>query len=664
MSLKNYLSSLNITYQLCYETRYNPNDLYNKLEHMITTAMDACMPRRRLKFNKYKHKKSSWISFGIINSIKFRDKLYKDLKKTHPSNFDYQSKKQNLKVYNNILKKLIIEAKQNYYGKQFEASKNNSQKTWNTIKEIIGRNPQSLLPDHFMINERVIRDKNIIANSFNNYFGNIGTQMAKSIPNINSESPEKYLTKPVNTQFQFHNINEGIVRNVIKNLKPKRSSGHDGLSMFLLKQLADLLAEPLAYIINCSLELSVFPEKLKIAKIIPIHKKENPHLIENYRPISLLPAISKIFEKVVHEQLFSYFTENKLFFEHQYGFRKSHSTEHAVLELIDKLILGIDNGNTPITVFIDLSKAFDTLNHQILLCKLKYYGAHKKTLAWFDSYLSNRKHYTELDTDIKSSHISSQIGVPQGSILGPLLFTIYMNDFHLCSKFFEFILYADDTTLYNPLSNLHHRDVSLHINQELNHVYEWLCINKLSLNIKKTKHIMFHSPKKKIQELQPKLVINDINIEQVKDFNFLGITIEEHLNWKLHIDKISKKISRAIGIMNKLKQQLPTFTLKILYDSLIQCHINYGILSWGFNTTNIFKLQKKSIRVITKVKYNAHTDPLFKNHDILKAQDIFKLNILKFYYNYKHHELPAFFYLSISQPDQQYTLIIQDIIKA
>ena len=168
-----------------------------------------------------------------------------------------------------------------------------------------------------MINERVIRDKNIIANSFNNYFGNIGTQMAKSIPNINSESPEKYLTKPVNTQFQFHNINEGIVRNVIKNLKPKRSSGHDGLSMFLLKQLADLLAERLAYIINCSLELSVFPEKLKIAKIIPIHKKENPHLIENYRPISLLPAISKIFEKVVHEQLFAYFTENKLFFEHQ-----------------------------------------------------------------------------------------------------------------------------------------------------------------------------------------------------------------------------------------------------------------------------------------------------------------------------------------------------------
>ena len=117
----------------------------------------------------------------------------------------------------------------------------------------------------------------------------------------------------------------------------------------------------------------------------------------------------------------------------------------------------------------------------------------------------------------------------------------------------------------------------------------------------------------------------------MKDFNFLGITIEEHLNWKLHIDKISKKISRAIGIMNKLKQQLPTFILKILYDSLIQCHINYGILAWGFNTTNIFKLQKKSIRVITKVKYNAHTDPLFKNHDILKAQDIFKLNILKFF---------------------------------
>jgi hypothetical protein len=155
--------------------------------------------------------------------------------------------------------------------------------------------------------------------------------------------------------------------------------------------------------------------------------------------------------------------------------------------------------------------------------------------------------------------------------------------------------------------------------------------------------MIFHSAKKKIEDGEPKIKINNNPVEQCKEFDFLGITLNEHLDWKSHMDKISKKISRAIGIMYQLKRQLPPQILKTLYDSLIQCHLNYGLLSWGFNTTKLFKLQKKSVRIIVKAKYNAHTDPIFKELNILKIQDLFKLNVLKFYYKYQHNELPVFF---------------------
>ena len=372
-----------------------------------------------------------------------------------------------------------------------------------------------------------------------------------------------------------------------------------------------------------------------------------PHLTDNYRPISLLPVISKVFEKVVFFQLYDYLIKNKLLYVSQYGFRKLHSTELAALEFTDKIVLNLDKGKLPLAVFLDLSKAFDTIDHSILLNKLKYYGVRGISLYWFQSYLSNRKQCVDYNGSI-SSFSSISTGVPQGSILGPLLFIIYMNDISTVTNKFHFTLYADDTSLVEPICTFSmgtsaNTETSDAINSELRLITDWLCLNKLSLNAKKTKMMIFHHRQKNISKLNLQLYINNTKIEQVKEFDFLGMVIDECMTWDSHINKIACKISRVNGVLSRLKRFVPSEILKIIYNALILPHLNYGILLWGKNIHRIQKLQKWAVRSITLSKYNAHTDPLFIKLKLLKIQDIYSLCLLKFYHKYKQNVLPNYF---------------------
>ena len=334
-----------------------------------------------------------------------------------------------------------------------------------------------------------------------------------------------------------------------------------------------------------------------------------------------------------------YFHSKNLYYDGQYGFRKKHSTELAAIEMIDRITQELDKGNTPFNIFLDLSKAFDTLDHEIMLYKLKYYGVRGPSLKLLKSYLSDRKQYVEFE-NVKSNKNTIKTGVPQGSILGPLLFVIYVNDISLASKIFTSIIYADDTTLSSTL-NVFQFNNNLNINNELSKVSEWLKVNKLSLNIKKTKMMIYHMPQKIVTP--PKVEINGTSIECVSSFNYLGITIDKHLNWQHHINSIANKISKYIGILNKLKKMLPLKTLLLMYNYFILSSLNYGILVWGYNTDRLFKLQKRAIRVISKSKFNAHTDPLFKKLHILKIKDLHKLHVLKFHYKLLHKTVPHYF---------------------
>ena len=283
---------------------------------------------------------------------------------------------------------------------------------------------------------------------------------------------------------------------MINALKSKNSCGHDGLSTILLKAIKHDICKPITLIINQSLYTGIFPNKLKLAKVIPIYKKGDNTKLENYRPISILPAISKIFERAIFDQLSEHLKNKNVLYSSQYGFRKHHSTELAVLELIDRITQELDNSHVSINIYLDLSKAFDTLDHNILLYKLNCYGIRGPALNLFKSYLSNRQQYVEF-RNYRSPYAPISIGVPQGSILGPLLFIIYVNDITAASDIFNCTMYADDTTLSTSINcseNYNNCDL---INSELSKINEWLIVNKLSLNTSKTKYMLFHMPQKK-----------------------------------------------------------------------------------------------------------------------------------------------------------------------
>lgn len=641
----------------------DPNDNYDKLENILIKGNQLFFPVNLKRFNRYKHKLNKWMTAGILHSIKFKDTLYKKLKCLPHSSNAYETYKTNLTNYSKILQQTIRRAKFSYHKDLFNKFKFDSKKTWQHINDILCRKRvSSELPEFFLINDCPTYDKQKIANKFNEFFTNVGPSFSNKIPQRNGLQYKDYLKRNITSRFTFDFVSSDDIHKTIQKLKSKTSCGYDGLSTKYLKQISSILSPTLALITNQSLLTGIFPEKLKIAKVLPLFKKGNQHVFDNYRPISLLPSISKVIERIVYDQLYEYFSKNHLIYDSQYGFRQLHSTELAALEITDRLSQNMDKGKISITIYLDLSKAFDTLDHEILLDKLHYYGIRNTSNDWFRSYLTNRNQFVSFDNH-NSSMMSLSTGVPQGSILGPLLFLIAMNDIHEASNKFHSVLYADDTSLIEPLctfdtsspndaSNI--ETISNSINSELNSIYDWLCVNKLSLNIPKTKFMLFHHKQRMIDGLVPDINIDGNIIERVPTFNFLGLNIDENLSFDAHVHKVSNKLSRSIGTLNKLKRFLPENTLILLYNSLILPHLQYAILCWGSKTSRMFKLQKRAVRIISNSKYNSHTDPIFKRLRILKISDVYKLSLLKFYYKFKKETLPKYFHTMFSSHAHSY----------
>ena len=374
------------------------------------------MPNKLVKFNRYKHKKSTWITHGLLTSIRYRDKMYKQLKLTNPSSYNYETIKINLKTYSTILKKNIRAAKQIYFESRFSLFKNVIRNTWKTINECLSKKrTKNSFPVHFEDNGNQMSDKQKIADTFNNYFTNIAQTIVNDIKYEGTKDFSYYLNRQIHSSFQINNVDEEAVKKIIYNLPTKHSCGFDGISSKFLNIIEPAIIKSLTMVINQVQNTGIFPDKLKIAKVTPIFKKGDPTLFKNYRPISLLPTISKVLEKIIFTQLSSYFNKAKLFFDNQYGFRPKHCTEYAALELVDIIINHMDKNEVPINIFLDLSKAFDTIDHNILLHKLRFYGLDGASLLLFESYLSNRRQYVEID-EVQSETLPVKIGVPQGSI--------------------------------------------------------------------------------------------------------------------------------------------------------------------------------------------------------------------------------------------------------
>ena len=425
---------------------------------------------------------------------------------------------------------------------------------------------------------------------------------------------------------------------IVKQAENKNSTDSDGLSMNILKQVFQYVSQPFTDICNKSLFYGIFPNKMKTAKVIPLFKSGDNDTFSNYRPVSLLSQFSKILEKVFYNRLESFINKQNILAEEQFGFRKSRSTSMAISLLIENLTDANDEKNFTTGVFIDLKKAFDTIDHNILLKKFDHYGIRGIANSWIRSYLSERNQFVSLD-DFNSSLMNISFGVPQGSILGPLLFIIYINDICNVSDVLKLVLFADDTNIFCSGKNL--TALCETVSQELDKLNIWFRVNKLSLNISKTNFIIFGNRK---QTDQANITINKINIERVYVTKFLGVLIDHKLNWKAHIDNICSKIARNISIIYKASKVLNTHTLRSLYCTLILPYLNYCAENWGntyeTNLIRIFLKQKRAIRIITKSSFYDHTNPLFKSLNILKLKDLINLKNAIFMFKVFNQQLP------------------------
>uniref|UniRef100_A0A3B3IP09 Reverse transcriptase domain-containing protein n=1 Tax=Oryzias latipes TaxID=8090 RepID=A0A3B3IP09_ORYLA len=476
-----------------------------------------------------------------------------------------------------------------------------------------------------------------MANEFNSFFVNIGPNLAENIT-CNLQSKDIIENKNwISHSMYLSDVTENDILTTVYKLKNKTSKDSDGIDMKLIKMTIDCVVKPLHHIFNLSLKLGIFPEKMKIAKVIPFFKNGDRHTFNNYRPVSLLSQFSKVLEKLFVNKLDSFIEKNKLLSENQFGFRSNRSTDLAIMKIVEEISTAIDKKKYTIGVFMDLKKAFDTIDHSILISKLYAYGVRGIALNWITSYLKNRQQYVQFGGK-KSDLMNIICGLPQGSIVGPKLFILYINDICDISKLLQFVLFADDTNFFCSGDNL--KTLAKSIEMEMIKLKMWFDYNKLSLNLTKTKFMVFGNKNR----TEVTLSIDNIKIEQVSEFKFLGVMLDDKLTWKSHIFYVKNKVAKSLFVLNKSKYVLPCHIMHMLYCSLVLPYFTYCIEVWG-NTyeTNIMPLillQKRAIRIIHKANFRDHTNDLFIKSGLLKLKNLIELQTLLVMFKARNRDLP------------------------
>jgi hypothetical protein len=500
---------------------------------------------------------------------------------------------------------------------------NNPKKMWEILNEITGGKKGECKIEKIKVDNVTISDGKLMAEEFNNFFAKVGTNISNSISPTTTDPISLLPQYTVNQNLSFGQMQQADFISIINSMKPKSSSDMDGVSTKMLKLLKFELSVPLTHLFNLSLRTGKFPNKLKTSRTVPIFKTGDKSLCDNYRPISLLSSISKILEKFVANKLTCHLESNNLLYEHQYGFLRDRGTVHNLLQLTNFVTKELNQKKHVVGVFLDLRKAFDVVPHSTLLKKLEKMGITDTELAWFASYLKNRKQTVDLNGCI-SSELIIDISVIQGSILGPILFLCFINDLYNCTNLFT-LLFADDTAGLKSGSDLN--ELIREVNCEIKKIAKWFRANKMAVNVGKTKYIIFKNKGTKINDDVNDKIIFDDNDDDLpfdpskitplvrvygnspdvgnRTYKLLGLYLDEHLSFDHHCDTICSKLAKSNFLLSRVKNYIPKDSMRTLYFAMIHSHLTYCIPIYSCtsnkNLTKIEKAQKKRFEPFLKL---------------------------------------------------------------
>ena len=616
------------------------DNFFSRIDHLH----EKHFPKKRVKIQKRKPDEP-WKSAEILRDIKKENILYK--KRIRLKTIQAIS---NHNEFKNNLKLKIRKAKEEYYDKFFSETQDDSKKAWNKLNSLIGnkKSNKEEISEIKLKNGIITSNKKDIANAFGEFFSTVPKTLKNNL-NIDRNEQQNYLDQVeqkannFNNKFSFKNVTLAEIIKLGRSVKNKRSSGPDSIPTFISRIVVLTIPRVLQNLINSSLNKQNVHARLKEALLKPIYKKNDILQTDNYRPISLINSFSKILEKCVASQIIDYLNSNELYYTKQFGFRAGHSTQHALLHYLNNIEKQLRNNKKCASIFLDLSKAFDCCSHEIIYSKLRGLGIDDSVINWFKSYLTNRKQACRID-DKLSEWFPVDIGVPQGSILGPLLFTLYINDMPSYVEYENLlsVLFADDTTFSITADNT--QELETKGNQIMEKAYKWFLLNELNLNASKTRIICYNS--------EPVIKVNDTIISKIsannpdnseKQHKFLGFHLNDQFNFDAHIDKVCNKLLKANFVLRKVKNQINAKQKTLIYNAIFKSNMEYGVGFWGQNenkTKKIVKLQKNALRYIYGASNKVHSKPLMRKYNILSFEDVVKINQLSIAHSVVYKKAP------------------------
>ena len=618
-------------------THMDINTAYNDYFDKVFDGYNMAFPIKKCT-NRRDKNSFAWVTPGLKDCIKKKAKLYRAYLNGSISKGDYT-------LYKNRLTNLIRRSKRLYYEKLLLENAGNSKILWSTINSLLNRRNGQVLKE--IVDNGTVLKGDAMVNYFNQYFVNAASSVTSCLPQTND-----FVCLAVRTRQSCFFLPTSIseVKKIILNLKNKGSKLLD-IHPSVLKENINIFSFHIVELYNLAIEVARYPDALKIARVNPGHKSGPPEKVDNYRPISALPLFSKVFEKLTLCRMDSFIARHNLLTPCQFGFRKGCSTTHAIIKLLSRVVQAYHQKHYSACFFLDLKKAFDTINHKLLLQKMEHYGFRGHCYRFLYSYYQNRKQYVNAN-GYNSVTMPVTCGVPQGSILGPLCFSLFINDLPLAVEE-ETILFADDAAFVLTSPTL--EGLLKKIRNLFSDLAAYLNINKLVPNASKSKLMMFTSrPTSNL----PVMLFGGKEIEWISEFKYLGLTITNTLNFTRHISNIALKISRITGSIVNLRSMLPTQMLVKLYYALAFPHISSHIVVWGAAPTYQLKYLyvriNNMLRMILSVRrVNGRpvisNDDLYKQLGLLNLTSVYKYNLFKFLKLLLDEKLPEFWNILMAE---------------